>query len=1120
VTSGANPAATAAPGDVLRYTLRLESLGDVPLNDLTFFDELDRLNSPAAFEPGTLQLVTVPAGADTSNTDPAGGPQGTGVVDVRNLDLSGAGAVLLIEFDITLSALVPTGTVVANQSQLLVAGAPFVDSDDPNVNGPADPLVAGDEDPTRVLIQLPAVPPLLKENTQATAPVGEAFRYRITVPETPYPFALFDVRILDDLTASAADLRFLGVSKVTGSGPWTPANTGTPTDLVIEDAAIGIDIPAGEQVVVEVTVVLENTPTNVAGLQFTNTASFVYRTVDGDPASEQPGSPGTTAPMTVVEPDLTLEKTGPAQMTLGTPQTFTLDIHNVSATPAWNVAITDQLPDTATGGTCDAGPSAITAQLFLADGVTPVSAPLVAGTDFTVAFSGAPGCLLTLGVVSAAGTIGADQRLIVRYETSLDADTQNGAALTNVAGATGWFSADGSNPVTGADRRTYTRTVTDGTVGVLDHEDAHTVTAFIDVPLLFASKDVAILVDAGTPNAVDPGDVLRYTIRVTNSGGVPATGVTLTDSVPANTTYVADSTTLNGLPAGQPDGGTPPLAAGLPISSADLTPPLPGPGAGTLSPGQTAVVEFDLQVDAGVPGGTIISNQAVVGSAELPDLLTDGDGDPSTGPEPTVVIVSAGQQLLITKQVSVVGGGAAVAGSVLEYVVSVTNVAVVPAANVVITDDLDVPTPGQLTYVAPSATLDGSATGVTVVGSLITADYAGSYGDLAPGDSTVLVFQATIDPGLVAGTTVTNTGVVTWGAPPTQTASASVSIDVAAVPAGAVGISKTTPSLDVSRGELVPYEIVISNQLATAIPDLGVVDTFPAGFRYVPGSARVDGLPLEPTAAGQTLTWSGLGIGAASSRRISLVLAVGAGVSEGKYVNRAQAFSNVGGGAVSGVATATVRVAPDPTFTCTDVVGKVFDDVNRNGIQDSGERGLQGIRLVTPRGLFAVTDAYGRYHITCAATPNEARGSNFVLKLDDRTLPSGYRMSTRKLQVARATRGKALRVNYAASIHRVVSLDMADAVFEPGSLEMRPQWRPRIDRLLEELQKGPATLRLSYVADVEGADLVEARLAAVKRQIEDAWEGQGDYELTIEPEIYWRRGAPLDETSTRMRDGG
>jgi uncharacterized repeat protein (TIGR01451 family) len=572
LTSGVSPTTTATPGDALRYTLRLQTT-DVPLDDLTFYDDLGALNASAAFVPGTLTLVasTIPAGSDTTNTDPNGGTNGAGILDIRNLSVP-ANSEILVQFDITLDSTLTDGTVVANQADL-ISTVKLADSDDPNINGQADPDVAGDEDPTRVVIATVPVGPLLKENTQPTASVGETFSYQITVPETPYPFPVYDVQLTDDLTASAADLRFLGVTKITGSEPWAPVNTGTDTNVVIEDTTIGIDIPAGEQVVVEITVVLEDTPTNVAGLTFTNTASFLYNRSDGDVASQRPGDPGTTEPMTIVG-------------------------------------------------------------------------------------------------------------------------------------------------------------------------------------LLFAPKSVALLVDAGTPGIVDPGDVLRYTITVYNNGAVPATGVVLTDDVPANTTYVADSTTLNALPVGQPDGGASPLQTGIPISSSDLTPPLPGPGAGTISAGESGVIEFHLQVDAGVPGGTIISNQAVVGSNELPSLLTDGDGNPATGPEPTMVVVGNAQQLSITKDVMVVGGGAAFPGSQVEYVVRAVNIAAVPAFDVVITDDLDVPVPGQLAYVPSSATMNGSTAGVTVAGSIITADYSGAYGPLQPGQAIVLRFRAVINSNLAIATTV------------------------------------------------------------------------------------------------------------------------------------------------------------------------------------------------------------------------------------------------------------------------------------------------------------------------------------------------------------------------------
>ena len=88
---------------------------------------------------------------------------------------------------------------------------------------------------------------------------------------------------------------------------------------VIEDTASGIDIPPGQQVVLDVTVRLDDTPTNIAGLTFDNTATYTYNRLNNAPATILPGYPGTSDEMTIVEPELTLEKTGPAQLQLGVP---------------------------------------------------------------------------------------------------------------------------------------------------------------------------------------------------------------------------------------------------------------------------------------------------------------------------------------------------------------------------------------------------------------------------------------------------------------------------------------------------------------------------------------------------------------------------------------------------------------------------------------------------------------------------------------------------------------------------------------------------------------------------------------------------------------------------------
>jgi uncharacterized repeat protein (TIGR01451 family) len=338
---------------------------------------------------------------------------------------------------------------------------------------------------------------------------------------------------------------------------------------------------------------------------------------------------------------------------------------------------------------------------------------------------------------------------------------------------------------------------------------------------------------------------------------------------------------------------------------------------------------------------------------------------------------------------------------------------------------------------------------------------------------------------------------------------------------GSFSITKTTPLLNVTRGQLVPYTITVGNVLGASMPGVQIVDRYPAGFRYVPGSARLDGVPTEPTVAAGQLVWNGLSFGSSDHRTIVLLLAVGAGVGEGEFVNRAQAIQGVTGQPLSGEATATVRVIPDQTFDCTDVFGKVFDDVNRNGRQDDGEKGLPGVRVITAQGLATTTDQYGRFHITCAIVPNESRGSNFVLKLDDRTLPSGFRLSTDQLQIKHATAGKALKFDFGASIYRVVAIDLSDAVFEPGTTEIRAQWKPRLDLLLAELRKAPSMLRLSYVADTENAALVERRMHAVKQQLTEAWHEEKDsYVLTIEPEVFWRRGAPPKRSDVHVPEVG
>lgn len=1705
-----------ASADLVTYTVDIVNSGTGPAYDVQLRDiiPLGLRNGAATITMVSTTLAGVPvaniAPSYSAVTGVASWNFDTGVANAYTIP---AGATLRLVYRVQADAGLSAGLTMTNQAQV----QDYCSFDDEAV--PAGAVTGWRQcygvsnTATNTLITA-AANPLGKATTQATAAIGDQFTYRITIPATAQATALYDVRILDNLATSAADISYVSLTQISGPA-WTPVVTEAPAkNLVISGGGTGLDIPAGQQAVFDITVVLNDSVTNVSGLTFQNTASYTYNQFNGDIATQVAGGAGVSGNMTIVGPDsVIMQKSGPATMRLGVPETFTLNVQNTGTGTAWDMTIADILPDATPGGMCDAAPTAITARMYLADGVTPAGALLVSGTDYTASFAPAPACTLTLAMHTAAAAIAPTNRLIVTYQAVLDADSFSGVTYTNIAGATRWFSGNTAANVATGQIHTFTRTLTNGTPATPDHEDDHSIltespilefrkavinattgqnpganaspgdllrytitirnvstlaisnftltdeldrlnatalfqpgslalvsipagasatftnssggskgSGLVDIrnlsidsqggandtltivfearlaavitsgtavlnqaqlptitspplnsddpnvngpdvaatigdedptrtvitsaplfqvrktsqdisgdplvllagerlrytitvknigtenasnvmlrdplpantsyvagstqlngvavpdiagvsalqagmlinapenltagamradasatvgnvatisfevqvnsnvlngsiisnqgfvngsglgsgvfaekpsddpattavddptlnivgnyPLLVVQKTVAIQTDNNANGIVDPLDVLRYTITISNLASIPATGVIFTDQVPANTAYVADTVTLNGSGVGQPDGGVSPLIAGVNVNS-------PSGSNGIVVARESAVVTFDVQVNTAVPSGTVISNQGDVVSNELPSQLSDADGNSSNGLQPTTIIVGSAQQLSITKQVTVVGGGAALAGGQLEYVVRVTNNGSVAASNIIISDDLGVaPLATQVSYVAGSATLNGLTAGVTVAGSMITADYASAYGTLAAGASAQLRFRVSIAAGLAMGTTITNTGQVVWNAPPLS-ATASVSIDVGGVPGsanlnghvwhdanfnnvadgtevnlagwtaeiyrnnillgtattdanglysvsglapsitladqysirflapGAVAttaklgraasvytngmqeigaivafsgsnlqnlnlpidpngvvynsilrtvVSGTTltmlrtgsavalpptcfddpaqqgqvtlasgyykfdlnfsdpscpsggdylirstsplaympgqsliipplsdgataafsvptcpvsasdaipattaycesqtsefapglavpantagtnyyqnlifnntvlpgnsqifnnhialdPRLDnavtitkvaslqnVTKGQLVPYTITVNNTLSVTLTSISIVDTFPPGFKYVAGSGRLDGLPVEPTSTATQLAWSNLQLPTNTKRVIQLMLIVGSGVKEGKYINRAQAFNTITTGAASPVASATVRVIPDPTLDCADVIGKVFDDENLNGYQDNGEKGLPGVRVVTARGLIVTADKFGRFHITCAVVPDPDRGSNFILKVDDRSLPSGYRITTENPRVQRATRGKMLKFNFGAAIHKVVKLDMADAVFEPGTTQMRVQWKQRIELLLAELKKSASVLRLSYLAETEREGLVNERLKIMKREIEKMWrQKKGSYDLTIETEVFWRTGAP------------
>src|SRR5437773_10338138 len=285
---------------------------------------------------------------------------------------------------------------------------------------------------------------------------------------------LHSITVVDDLNATGVALTY-----VRHTVTWLDDGTPVPHTFTNVGNILTFDnfpiVTAGRQFIINLTVVLNNTPVNAPAKQFINTANWDFgRLIDGVFYAPLPGEAGVTPPVTIAAPVLVVTKSGPATMNLGQWGNFSIDVQNTGLTDAWNASLRDLLPRGATGGMCDRTPEILSAQVFAADGVTPVpgKGPLNSGSDYSLSYSAAPTCQLDITMLTAAGRIGPNERLIIRYRTQLDANTQNGVNLTNVAGAIQWFNGDSSNP----NRITSNRTLTNGTPGIVDHEDAHTVT--------------------------------------------------------------------------------------------------------------------------------------------------------------------------------------------------------------------------------------------------------------------------------------------------------------------------------------------------------------------------------------------------------------------------------------------------------------------------------------------------------------------------------------------------------------------------------------------------------------------------------------------------------------------
>lgn len=454
--------------------------------------------------------------------------------------------------------------------------------------------------------------------------------------------------------------------------------------------------------------------------------------------------------------------------------------------------------------------------------------------------------------------------------------------------------------------------------------------------------------------SVSAGDVLRIAVVVENQSTTgSAFDVTFRDSLPAGTTYVANSlTVVDGVGSAIPfvDLAATADGSGFFSSGIRLTDSAAN-DAGFATPDQCGALDV---LDASLPGQNIaiaiyeVRIDRLAGSAGSRTATASLTNFSATEQGTNLATSQADGVSLLVQQVDLsvttsVSNQTPLINDVVTWTVNVTNEtanATSAATGVVVQDRL----PAGYQVVAGSASfpVGGSfndVTGIWTVGNAIPA-----------GQSAQLTFRTVV------------------------TESAATAPEVVDLE-----LESDFRSVPVRGGQTVSYSVTVRNDVEAATVDatgISIGQLVPAGLSVVSATPSIGSFV---TATGVwDLSASTLALGQIAT--INIVATVDAAVAGTDLQLNAEVLSVVqtdvdsvaGNGSVSEDDDATGSITVLPAAGTRQVVGRVFNDLDGNGI-DSSETGAAGIRVqvVDATGTVvgsATTDANGVYAIVTAST--------------------------------------------------------------------------------------------------------------------------------------------------------
>ncbi|MEK4932240.1 MULTISPECIES: DUF7507 domain-containing protein [Bacillus] len=358
----------------------------------------------------------------------------------------------------------------------------------------------------------------------------------------------------------------------------------------------------------------------------------------------------------------------------------------------------------------------------------------------------------------------------------------------------------------------------------------------VETNVFVTSINSAILSAVKTANTAfaNIGDTITYTVLIQNNGNTNATNLNFSDIIPAGTTFVENSFSVNGstIPGANPNNGV---------------------NIGTVNAGSSLTVTFQVIVTS-TPPSNPITNVASIQYA----FIVDPTAPPVTG---TISSNSASTQINNATVTTVLEANRTIVsiGDVITYTATLTNTGNFPANSVLLINGV----PVGAVFVPNSVTLNG----IPLPDASPTLGIP--VGIIAPGDSATITFQflaSSIPPqGAIINQAITSyTYIVDPSQPPVTATSSSNTVNTAVVDAS-LSATKNTDSLVQSTNGTITYTVVVRNNGNTTTNTVILTDLVPEGTALIPNSVTINtvsvpgadpnvGIPLNAIAPSEIVT--------------------------------------------------------------------------------------------------------------------------------------------------------------------------------------------------------------------------------------------------------------------------